>query len=185
MHYQEAMLALEAGKKLSRNAWKGVVICKKLNGVDMIPWRKISPVMKALEEKVGLHVTQLDSVWAFDIPGHSIQTGWEPTAEDMEANDWRTVFVKPCKCRVCGKWFDYGDEQSPVFKDDVWNQVLREHGFEEKQPVSIEHPHDDTGFICYECVERTLGRKITKDDLANVSFNEPFNEFYFKDLTNE
>lgn len=179
MNYKEAMLALNAGKKLNRKAWGKIVICKKLNGVDLIPWRKISSIVAGLVEETGLHTVHLDSIWAFDIPGRRIESSWYPTAEDLEAEDWRVVLVKPHSCRVCGKDFDYGDEQSPVFKDDIWNQVLRTNGFQEIQPISREHPQDDTGFICYECVEKALGRKITKEDLQDVIFNEPFIEHYF------
>lgn len=181
MNYQKAMQALEAGKKLSRKAWGSEVICKKLTGIDMIPWKKVSSIMAVLVEKAGLHPVVLDSIWLFDIKGRQIKPRWNPTAEDLEAEDWRVVFVKPRQCRVCGKKFDLGDEQSPIFQDDIWNQVLVANGFKKKNKVSWIDPLDDSGYICYECVEKALGRKITKDDLANVSFNEPFNEFYFKE----
>lgn len=36
-------------------------------------------------------------------------------------------------------------------------------------------------YLCYECIEKALGRKIKRNDLIgkNVPFNENFEEMYF------
>lgn len=35
-------------------------------------------------------------------------------------------------------------------------------------------------FICYECAEKALGRKLTLEDINDSMFNGPFKKFYFK-----
>lgn len=113
-----------------------------------------------------------------------------------------------CKCSVCDKIFEYGDENSPMLNNSIWQKVIRFYNLEksekEKEDAFIKvydlqratqsdklrnlildvscHSALHT-FICYKCVENALGRKITKEDLIgeNVPLNKAFEEKYFKD----
>ena len=102
-----------------------------------------------------------------------------------------------CKCKVCGKEFKYGDENSPMLKNEVWGDVVRHYelqdyeenaynaykkvnfGFGRKRFVDKDEYHL---YICTNCMEKALGRKILKEDLMgkDVPFNADFEEKYFK-----
>ena len=113
-----------------------------------------------------------------------------------------------CNCRVCNKKFEYGDENSPMLKDDVWNDILKYYNIKEEESekwelccelwdayqysikskkaknviekvLDSEYLHT---YICVDCMEKALGRKLTKQDLIgeNIPFNEDFEREYFK-----
>ena len=113
-----------------------------------------------------------------------------------------------CKCNVCGKKFKYGDENSPMLNENTWRNVLKFYKLEEserekedafikvydlqyetrskrlKDLIMEVSCHDALHtYICYDCMEKALGRKITKEDLIeeNVPFNEAFEKKYFTD----
>lgn len=35
------------------------------------------------------------------------------------------------KCTICGRPFNYGDENSPMFKDKIWNDIVNHFGLSE------------------------------------------------------
>ena len=101
-----------------------------------------------------------------------------------------------CKCKVCGKEFYYGDKESPMLKNDVWNSIVRHYGLSEYEEKAFElYSKVNFGFrrkfrdkdeyhlyICSDCMEKALGRKILKSDLIgeDVPLNREFEETYFK-----
>ena len=98
-----------------------------------------------------------------------------------------------CKCQVCGKRFAYGDEQSPMLKNNVQNKIVKFYNLEEYEieadrkfykNYSKSHGFydDEHLFICYECMEKALGRRIEFSDLINIGvpLNIAFEEMYFK-----
>lgn len=111
-----------------------------------------------------------------------------------------------CKCIVCERRFDYGDEWSPVLKDSIWariiqyydlvdiekaNEVLFNYYYnlwqENKGTTKGKEYHRECGnhqtFICYPCMEKALGRKLTREDLIgkDVPLNVEFERVYFND----
>ena len=101
---------------------------------------------------------------------------------------------KKCTCQVCKKKFAYGDEQSPMLSDKVWNKVVKFYDLEEYEKEADErfeknynyknHFSDDEHlFLCYECMEKALGRKIKPSDLIghDVPLNVEFEKMYFKE----
>lgn len=94
-----------------------------------------------------------------------------------------------------------------MLKDSVWNSVLeyyniKENEFEKENICSmlydvyymirseramdlideiLESKYLHT-YVCVDCMEKALGRKLTKEDLIgeNIPFNEEFEESYFK-----
>lgn len=104
-----------------------------------------------------------------------------------------------CRCKVCNKQFKYGDEQSPMFVDKIWRDLLDFYNlwrYEAEAESAFHHAYSKYKkgprfaafcdkdeyhcYICYECAEKALGRKLTKDDINDSIFNEPFVKFYFK-----
>lgn len=104
-----------------------------------------------------------------------------------------------CKCKVCNRQFHYGDEWSPMFTDKVWWDLLdfynlwryeaeAEAAFNKswheykRGPRLTPFADDETYhcYICYECAEKALGRKLTLEDINNSLFNKPFKRFHFK-----
>lgn len=90
------------------------------------------------------------------------------------------------KCKVCSKQFEYGDSESPMLTGEKWNEVVKFYGLEkfEKQaffrsnfPIEDETAHL---FICKDCMEDALGRKLTEEDLNGSLFNYEFIVKYFK-----
>lgn len=105
---------------------------------------------------------------------------------------------KKCKCQVCEKRFEYLDEQSPMLKKEIWNQVVKFYNLEEyekeaddrfyknyeyRKQIGQRHSDDEHLFICYECMEKALGRRLIREDLINqdVPLNVKFEEMYFND----
>lgn len=105
---------------------------------------------------------------------------------------------KQCKCQSCGKRFDYMDEQSPMLKEEIWNQVVRFYNLEKyekeandrfhknyeyRKLIGKRHSDDEHLYFCYECMEKALGRKLVREDLINkdVPLNVKFEKMYFKD----
>ena len=104
---------------------------------------------------------------------------------------------KNCKCQVCGKKFAYGDEQSPMLREDIWNSIVKFYNLEEYEKEADErfnenyeyrkligdrHSDDEHLYLCYECMEKALGRKLTIKDLININvpLNMAFEKMYFK-----
>lgn len=102
-------------------------------------------------------------------------------------------FGTTCKCNVCGRKFLYGDCQSPMLKDTVWNRIVHyycleqyEHDahlrFNRNYRRNRKHYDNEHLYICYVCMEKALSRKLRRTDLINknVPLNSDFEEMYFK-----
>lgn len=104
---------------------------------------------------------------------------------------------KCCKCQVCEKRFAYGDEQSPMLRDDIWNNIVKfynleqyekeaddrfQENYEYRKQIGQRHSDDEHLYLCYECMEKALGRRIEPGDLINIGvpLNMRFEEMYFK-----
>lgn len=102
-----------------------------------------------------------------------------------------------CKCQNCNKRFEYMDEQSPMLKKEIWNQVVRFYDLEEyekeaedkfyenyeyRKQIGQRHSDDEHLYLCYECMEKALGRKLRPEDLIDlgVPLNAKFEKMYFK-----
>ena len=100
-----------------------------------------------------------------------------------------------CQCKVCGRKFIYGDCQSPMLKDKKWEEVVHFYGLENyemeahnkfiehyyRSGLRAKHKDEEQLYLCYECMEKALGRKIKRTDLIskNVPINENFEYMYF------
>lgn len=82
-------------------------------------------------------------------------------------------------CSACNKEFKSLELQSPMLSDKLWQEVMDFY--------SLNQPDRDKGehvFICTDCMEKALGRKLTPDDLAPVLWNQVYliHHFYGVDL---
>ena len=80
-----------------------------------------------------------------------------------------------CKCKICNKSYMYGDKNSPMLIDKIWNSIVRFYKLEDFEKRS--HL-----FICSDCMEKALDRHIKEDDLVDPKypFNDSFRKWYFK-----
>lgn len=106
---------------------------------------------------------------------------------------------------MCNRPFDYGDEWSPMLKENIWAEIIRHYGLvdvEKSNEVLFNYYYDlwkqNYGskkgwryydlcnkyhtFICYPCMEKALGRKLSYDDLIgkDVPLNKEFEEKVLK-----
>lgn len=99
-----------------------------------------------------------------------------------------------CKCKVCNKQFNYGDEQSPMFTNEIWERLLDFYGLKEYEHMARvlfnanwrnrkRKPFRDKDkyhcYLCYECAEKALGRKILPEDINDSMYNTAFRRFYY------
>ena len=117
-----------------------------------------------------------------------------------------------CKCKVCGKEFFYGDKTSPCLTDKKWRRIVNFynlglyekkasklyaknfHKWEEINNYDWETPNEFLDkdeyhlYICSDCMEKALGRKIMPSDLSTSDakingfewyYNKEFEETYF------
>lgn len=104
-----------------------------------------------------------------------------------------------CKCKVCNRQFHYGDEWSPMFTDKVWWDLLDFYNlwrYEAEAKAAFHKAWHEYKrgprltpfangenyhcYICYECAEKALGRKLTLEDINDSLLNKPFKKLYFK-----
>ena len=117
-----------------------------------------------------------------------------------------------CKCKVCGKSFEYGDKNSPCLTNERWKQVVDFYNlgkyekralrlytknlnkWEELNYYDLETSNDFEDkdeyhlYICSDCMEKALGRRILPADLYTAQgkiegrwhYNKEFEETYFK-----
>lgn len=107
-----------------------------------------------------------------------------------------------CKCKVCGKPFEYGDKNSPCLTNERWKQVVDFYNlgkYEKKASKLLSEAdpwlNDDFVdedkyhlYICSDCMEKALGRKILPTDLFTAEakakgrwyYNLEFENSYFK-----
>ena len=103
---------------------------------------------------------------------------------------------KYCSCKVCNRKFLYGDCQSPMLSNKKWDEVVSFYDLKEYENKAMEkyrlhcekvgnykakHIDDEHLYICYECMEKALGRKIRRSDLIgkDIPLNEYFEYMYF------
>lgn len=93
------------------------------------------------------------------------------------------------KCTVCNKEFYYGDHNSPMFIDEVWNKIINYFkltNFEKEAAKKFSSYYKGEVKIiiqttmCLSVAEKALGREITDKDINDSLFNIPFREKYFK-----
>lgn len=100
-----------------------------------------------------------------------------------------------CRCKVCNKSFIYGDKNSPMLNQEIWDNIvdfynLRDYETEayirySKQNFGFKKKFKDKDeyhlYLCIDCMEKALGRKLTRKDLIgeNVPLNQEFEEWYF------
>lgn len=88
---------------------------------------------------------------------------------------------KPAICGGCQKELYPLPILSPVVNDGLWEQCLSYYNLSENRPgpqLSAMTPQ----YICAECMEKALGRKLTLKDLKTVPFNVYFNLYYFHNV---
>lgn len=103
-----------------------------------------------------------------------------------------------CTCKHCGKKFAYGDKNSPMLKNDVWNYIVTTLGLREYELQAtrqfdeaysgkrqVKDKEEYHLYLCTDCMEKTLGRKLTQEDLIgeNVLINKEFEKHYFNNNT--
>lgn len=88
----------------------------------------------------------------------------------------------PWRCSVCGREMEFLTTQSPMLTDKLWSWMLAQHGLAEERCFDG-GPKKNSHFICYQCMEKTLGRKLTKEDLKpEVAHNSLFYIHYFHNI---
>lgn len=85
---------------------------------------------------------------------------------------------KPRFCGGCGKELSFLSILSPVLENTLWNEVLHFFGLSE-QRSGPKLPAMEPQYICFECMEKALGRKLLLEDLKQLPFNLYFKLHYF------
>ena len=70
-------------------------------------------------------------------------------------------------CSACGNEIESLEIQSPMLSDELWLQVLDFYHVPEPDRDKGEH-----AFICADCMEKALGRKLSPEDLVPVLWNQ-------------
>lgn len=81
-------------------------------------------------------------------------------------------------CDVCGTQLRSLYLQSPVVTDNLWHQLLDFYGFSEERAWP-KAPAQKPVFMCVNCMEKALGRKLSLSDVENLPFNLYFRLNYF------
>lgn len=100
-----------------------------------------------------------------------------------------------CICKNCGRYFLYGDCQSPMLSNKRWKEVVQFYNLSKYEKEAIERYDEhllragwrakeienEHLYLCYKCIEEALGRKIRRSDLIgkNIPINKDFEEMYF------
>lgn len=100
-----------------------------------------------------------------------------------------------CKCKICNKIFNYGDKYSPMLNNEIWNNIVEYYQLTDYEKKANElfskvkfgfcknfKDKDEYHlYICSDCMENALGRKLLKTDLIgeNIQFNKDFENKYF------
>ncbi|MBD5215545.1 MAG: hypothetical protein HDS78_03370 [Bacteroidales bacterium] len=89
-----------------------------------------------------------------------------------------------CYCSVCDKSFQYGDKNSPVFIDSIWRQLVEHYNLTEHEQRAAEEfiklrcaklsNRNAHTFICIDCAEKALQRRLLLTDVADCPFNQAF-----------
>lgn len=94
-----------------------------------------------------------------------------------------------CFCSVCDRSFQYGDAISPVFTDEIWSFLVSHYNLSEHEKNAAEELVKLRGadlsnrnahtFICYDCAEKALQRRVLLSDITKCIFNREFLIKYF------
>ena len=109
--------------------------------------------------------------------------------------------MSECKCKVCGKTYEYGDKTSPCLKDKKWRRIVNFYNLRNyeikasklynKADHWLNEDFVDKDeyhlYICSDCMEKALGRKILPSDLLTTQskidggwyYNMEFEQYYF------
>lgn len=104
--------------------------------------------------------------------------------------------MNKCKCKICGKEFSYDGKESPMLNNETWKTIVEHYDLVEYENKAFDlYRKTNFGFrknfkdddkyhlyICSNCMEKALGRKLLKSDLIgeNVPFNQNFEKNYFQ-----
>lgn len=94
-----------------------------------------------------------------------------------------TKTTKPWRhqCAACSKEIHNLMIESPMVTNKNWYGILGFYGLsEDRQHPS--YPARNPLYICIDCMEKALGRKLTKEDLKPVNFNTYFSIYYFRNI---
>lgn len=81
-------------------------------------------------------------------------------------------------CGGCGKRIDILQFDSPVIDDYLWQHVLDYYQIsEERQGPQL--PAMNPQYVCCECMEKAIGRKLRLNDLQPLPFNLYFKLHHF------
>ena len=91
--------------------------------------------------------------------------------------------VKPdeCECWVCKRKFPYWGTESPMLKNEIWEQIAQD-----EPEVKYYTKDGDTwiggGYLCKDCMEQRLGRTLKYEDLMTFDTSKPvpFNIEYIR-----
>jgi len=84
-----------------------------------------------------------------------------------------------CKCWNCGHQFPYFGEESPMLRDEIWEQIAKD-----EPQVQYYMKDGETwiggGYLCKDCMEKRLGRSLTYDDMKDAELGHPvpFNKYF-------
>lgn len=81
-------------------------------------------------------------------------------------------------CNVCDKDLSILSLLSPVVNDEIWNEILNFYGFSENR-IGPRLPSTTPVYICANCMEIALGRKLEPSDIQQLPFNLYFRLHYF------
>ncbi len=84
-------------------------------------------------------------------------------------------------CNGCHKQLPKLQLQSPVIQRDLWEKVLKYFGLSENRP-GPQLPAITPVYICTECMEEALGRRLTIEDIPPLPFNMYFKLYYFYNI---
>lgn len=82
---------------------------------------------------------------------------------------------------MCGKEFPYIGEESPMLKDEIWEQVAKD-----EPEIRYYDRRGNTwvggGYLCKDCIEKRLGRFLKYEDLMTFDDGSPvpFNKYFVK-----
>ena len=107
-----------------------------------------------------------------------------------------------CKCKVCGKTYRFGDRNSPCLINERWKEVVDFYNLSDYEKKASDLYADADPwlnenfvdkdeyhlYICSDCMEKALGRKILPEDLSTAKAKEEgrlyhnmeFEQYYFK-----
>ena len=93
----------------------------------------------------------------------------------------RKLAGENCECWDCGRTFPYFGVDSPMVKNEIWEQIAKD-----EPEVQYYTKDGETwiggGYLCKECMEKRLGRSLKYEDLMTFDDGSPvpFNMWFIK-----